>query len=160
MKKLLKFVIVLVILAGLAGGGLYVYESKFLPQDDFKDRTERFAKYVTKVDEKSTSKVHERLEMTPEEYRRMKRQLEDDRWETARNITPDEKLFAKEELEGTYETMCSKGCRILPIPISFVPHTVTEQLTAIVNAERDVVYLEYTSTVPPAVRLRNSTRHS
>ena len=135
-----KIIVVVLILIALAFGVIYAYEAKIVPDRKFQRDTGVFDSYATVIATKEANYIHERLEMSVEEYKKLKQSF-GEKWneESPKDVQIDKNMFSEEERNGACEVYCAKSSA--SVPIGLAKHSCWETLIVVIH--EDKVYAEY-----------------
>ena len=147
-----KKVIVLALIILFAGVTCMFFRiaGRYVPLRAFGKETQKFDQYVTKVEEDAPEKKRKRLEMSVEEYNRLKEDTLSEWGELpviwfnpTKGSVLGEDLFTEEERSGQNEAFTkSYKCDGL---FGITGNMVYEDLA--VNIHEDIVYLEYNAEI-------------
>ena len=145
MKKRIVLIIVIVLPVILCLIAVYA-----VPIGRFKNQTKEFDQFVTEIKEESLTRKHVRVEMSTEEYARVKSEILSkwfDAEEQAKQSEPgcvlSSDLFSEQEREGKREAYLSYfACNGL---FNITGNMVYENVAVCVH--EDVVYLEYVTYI-------------
>ena len=146
-KRIVFGLIVLLVVVIVA---FILIAGRYVPLRHFEKETQKFDQYVTKVKEDAPEKKRKRLEMSVEEYNRLKEEMLSEWSEVpANSIVPvnkyvlGEDLFTEEERSGQKEAFDRDfKCDGL---FGITGNMVYEELA--VNIHEDIVYIEYNAEI-------------
>lgn len=141
MKKIRCSVFIVLIILVL----FFVAFAYVRPLYHFRKQAGVFREYVKRTEKKSLTKVHQRLEMSPSDYQKLKGEVFSSWKDSSDWICPsiDESgkyvIFTEDELNGTQEAYMSTWDVHVPLHLS--DNSGYEYVIAVVHD--DIVYLEY-----------------
>lgn len=141
-KKIIVSIIVIVLCLSI-----YILATIVVPVAWFSNRTKEWKKYAKHVESKSMTAIHERLEMTPNEYQELREKLLLEKWSDATDMaklnvseyTLSPELFTETERNGEREAFYRHEGKDVFLHVS--DNICWETLAVVVH--EDVVYLEY-----------------